>query len=306
MRGLFVLYDKPPLTFDQQINLLKSRGMTVPDHHRAARYLAHINYYRLRAYWLPFEEPDSSGDHHFKPGTEFGQVLSFYIFDRKFRLLVLEAIERIEVSVRTQFAYVMGNRYGSHAYLNTDLFNSKSICGKCLESLQQEFDRSRETFIEHYKKKYTDPALPPIWAACEIMSLGQLSTWFHNIKLRRDRNDIAAVFRIDEKVLVSFLHHLSHIRNLVAHHSRLWNRKLTLTMLIPRRPKEISNFFNPSQERKIYNTLVMLGYMLNVMSPGTTWSLRVRKLLEENGFVNPLDMGFPPRWESLLFWNKKI
>lgn len=102
--GLVVKYTKPPLSFENQIALLESRGMAIPDHDRALRYLSHINYYRLRAYWLPFETNTGTG-HSFRPGTTFDSALTLYVFDRKFCLLVLEAIERVEVSFRTHFAY---------------------------------------------------------------------------------------------------------------------------------------------------------------------------------------------------------
>ena len=295
-------YDKPPRTIDGQIDLLISRGMIIPDRARAARYLTHINYYRLRAYWLPYEENPERGDHIFRPDTQFEYALSLYIFDRKFRLLVLEAVERVEISFRTRFAYILGNRYGSHAYLDVPIFRQPGIHRQCMVSLREELGRSRETFIKHYQAKYDDPELPPIWAVCEIMSFGQLSKWFENIRLRSDRQEIAQEFHIDESILSSFMHHLTHIRNLVAHHSRLWNRRLTFTMAIPRRPKEIFPLFNLGQKRNIYNTLVMLGYLLNVMSPGTSWPARVRRLLEENSMAKPAYMGFPPEWDSLSFW----
>ncbi len=297
-------YAKPPLSIDQQIDLLISRGMNVPDRERAARYLEHINYYRLRAYWLTLEEPDDSGTHRFIPGTEFSNALGFYVFDRKFRLLVLEAIERVEVSFRTRFAYTLGNKYGSHAYLNSTLFKRANRHDECLKSLREEFGRSRETFIEHYKKKYHEPDLPPIWAACEIMSFGQLSKWFDNLKARQDRRDIAAIYQIDESVLGSFMHHLAHVRNLVAHHNRLWNRRLTFTMMIPRRPQKIANHFNPTTERNIYNTLVMLGYMLRLISPTTTWLERIRQLIEASPFVDPARMGFPTGWRGMALWGR--
>ena len=299
-------YDKPPLSINQQIDLLVSRGMIIPDRNRAARYLTHINYYRLRAYWLMYEQQNDNGEHYFKLDTQFEHALSLYIFDRKFRLLVLEAIERVEVSLRTRFAYVLANRYGSHAYLDVRLFKSSDTHTQCLDSFREEYNRSRETFIEHYKSTYTEPELPPVWAACEIMSFGQLSKWFENIKKREDRNEIASVFNIDEIVLNSFMHHLTHVRNLVAHHSRLWNRRLTFTMMIPRRPQEIADWFNQQENRKIYNTLAMLGYMVSLMSPGSTWAERITQLIEENQLVNPENMGFPSNWKEISLWRKRV
>lgn len=109
-------FTKPPMTFDEQIELLESRGMVIGDTDRARRYLSHLNYYRLAAYWLPFEETHLP--HKFKPDTRFDTVLEHYIFDRELRLLVMDAIERIEVSLRTQWAYYLSHTYGPHAHLD--------------------------------------------------------------------------------------------------------------------------------------------------------------------------------------------
>jgi abortive infection bacteriophage resistance protein len=297
-------YDKSPLTIDQQVALLLSRGMLIEDRAQAARYLTHINYYRLRAYWLIYEEPAEEGDHRFRAGTRFEQALSLYIFDRKFRLLVLEAIERVEISFRTRFACVLGNRYRSHAHLDPALFASSHDHLQCLDSLRNEYNRSRETFVDHYKTKYDQPDLPPIWASCEIMTLGQLSLWFKNLKKRTDRQEIASVFQIDEAVMVSFIHHLTHVRNIVAHHGRLWNRRLTITMKIPQRPETIASDFYRQADRSIYNTLVMLAYLLKLMSPGTTWIERVKQLVEGNRYVAPTMMGFPGKWQELRTWSQ--
>jgi abortive infection bacteriophage resistance protein len=113
-------YNKPPLTIEQQVDRLAARGLAIPDKARAAHYLAHLNYYRLRAYWLPLERDPKQ--HIFKVGTSFEHVLDLYVFDRKLRLLLLDAIERIEVSLRTQWAYHLAHQYGPHAYLDARHF----------------------------------------------------------------------------------------------------------------------------------------------------------------------------------------
>lgn len=277
--------------------------MAIPDHDRALRYLSHINYYRLRAYWLPFEAEADAG-HSFRPGTTFDSALTLYVFDRKFRLLVLEAIERVEVSFRTHFAYELAMKYGSHAFMAARIFQNPRFHQQLLISLEEEIARSQEIFIEHYHKTYADPTLPPIWAVCEVMSFGQLSKWFQNLKYRNDRKAIANAYEIDEKVLGSFMHHLTHIRNLVAHHCRLWNRKLTVTMTIPKHPGKLQELFNPEAERRIYNTLAMLGYLMHLISPGTSWPVRVRQLIEECVDVDTNAMGFPANWRDLSLWSE--
>lgn len=301
-------YTKPPLSIQGQINLLQSRGMTIANPDRAARYLDHINYYRLRAYWLPFEE-ESTGlphEHRFKAGTTFNTALTLYLFDRKFRLLVMEAIERVEISFRTRFAHELSLKYGSHAYLDVAHFKQQHTYEKHIASLKEEISRSQEIFIEHYKTHYDVPALPPIWAACEVMSFGQLSMWFKNLKHRGDRNAIARIYGIDEAILGSFMHHLTHIRNLTAHHCRLWNRRVVVSMKIPTFPKGIVPQFNPKADRNIYNTLVMLAYLLKLISPGTSWPVRMVKLLEEYISDNTAPMGFPDNWRELPLWKGHV
>ncbi|TDT40206.1 Abi-like protein [Halospina denitrificans] len=78
-------FDKPPKTYDEQIEILRRRGMIIPNPDRACHYLQHMNYYRLTAYWLPFEADHAS--HRFQPGTRFEDALNLYIFDRELRLL---------------------------------------------------------------------------------------------------------------------------------------------------------------------------------------------------------------------------
>ena len=296
-------YTKLPLIIEDQIKLLESRGMSIPDHARAVRYFTHINYYRLRAYWVPFKEPaPAGGDHKFKAGTNFDSFLALYIFDRKFRLLVWEAIERVEVSFRTRFVDVLALKHGSHAHTDASLFYNLVTHQDLLANLKVEIDRSSETFIEHYITKYDDPALPPIWASCEVMSFGQISQWFSNLKFRQDRKDIAAVYGLDEAILRSFMQHLSHVRNLIAHHCRLWNRKFVITMTVPNYPTSLASTMNPGEIRRIYNTLAMLGYLMRVISPGTSWPDRLRKLIEEYPTVDPAAMGFPTNWKDLPIW----
>lgn len=169
--GWKLKFPKKATTFDQQIDLLIERGMEIPDRDYARHCLTHLNYYRLGAYWLPFESDHAS--HAFKPGTHFDDVVSLYVFDRELRLLVMDAIERIEVSIRTQWAYQLAHRYGPHAYLEPSIFKNSNIHQCCLTKLREELRRSKEVFVSHYQNNYTDPALPPIWAAVEVMSLGE-------------------------------------------------------------------------------------------------------------------------------------
>jgi len=296
-----VRFAKPPTTYDQQIDQLLQRGMEIPDRDQARHYLAHLNYYRIGAYWLPFEA--DHGTHTFHPGTRFDQVLDLYVFDRELRLLVLDAIERFEVSLRTQWAYQLAHGYGSHAYLDASLFRDPRQYARMLDGLKEEIHRSHETFISHYLKIYTNPPLPPIWAVCEVMSLGQLSKWYGMLKHRKVRNAIAKVYGLDETILSSFTHHLTIIRNLCAHHSRLWNRSFGFTMKLPRSGlPALLKGFNAQQPKKIYNTLVMLEFLMSSISPAHHWKQRLFTLFEDHPAANPQAMGFPANWLEREIW----
>jgi len=133
------------------VQLLQQRGMTVAAPETAEFYLRHLNYYRLAAYWLPFESDHQS--HRFRAGTTFEQVLNLYVFDRELRLLVLDAIERIEVSMRARWAYELAHRHGPYAHLDPFLTRNPHHWTSNLENLKREVDRADETFIRHLREK---------------------------------------------------------------------------------------------------------------------------------------------------------
>ncbi len=300
-------FTKPALTVEEQLNQLIQRGMHVADPDTAKQYLQHISYYRLRAYWLLNEVPAASqGDHAFAPGTQFEAILDLYSFDRKLRLLVMDAIERVEVSLRTRWAHVLSLRYGPHGHLNPKLFRMKAEYDKCLAKLREEFQRSHETFARHYRDTYTDPDLPPLWGVSELLTFGQLSLWYQNLASGADRAEIARPYGVDEQILKSFAHHLTYVRNVCAHHSRLWNREMTVGMKVPVRPSWLGAAFNPAKPKRIYNTLVMLAYLLDIISPRSQWRANLQAALEQHPRVNLLEMGFPHGWQEAAVWNRYI
>lgn len=294
-------YNKAALTLQDQLQQLKNRGMLVANDALAVHYLSHLNYYRLGAYWLPFEKDHAT--HQFQTGTCFEDALNLYIFDRELRLLLLDAIERVEVSLRTQLAHQLSLRYGTHPHLEPRLFYDAARYQKAFDRLTSDVNQSGEEFIKHLTQKYSEP-LPPIWAVVELMSLGQLSQWYKNLKQRHDRKVIADSYDIDEKFLGSFLHHLTTIRNCCAHHSRVWNRDYTVTLKIPSaRPAALIVSFNHqgNSTRKLYNTLVLLAYLMDNISPGHHWKKRLISLLDLHG-INPQAMGFPSDWQQKPIW----
>jgi abortive infection bacteriophage resistance protein len=167
MWGNALRFNKPAITIQQQAQLMIDRGLVVKDRTRLERELRTIGYYRLSAYWLHFEEPAPHGKTRskiFKQGTRHENVIDHYIFDRKLRLIIMEAIERIEVAVRASWTNRFALAHGSHAQIVTNHFRNPWEHASMVSKLGNGVKRSKEVFITHYLEKYTEPYMPPIWA----------------------------------------------------------------------------------------------------------------------------------------------
>ncbi|MEL6499784.1 MAG: Abi family protein [Cyanobacteria bacterium J06623_1] len=297
-----VQFDKPHKSLSEQVSLLQSRGLIINDTQKAQYYLEHLNYYRLSAYWIPYF--DGHEAKRFKSGATFEDVLNLYTFDRELRLLILDAIERIEVSIRAKWAYSLAETYGAHAHLDSSLFKNSQRWkhSKAVRALEVKVSKSQEEFIVHLRNKY-DEKLPPLWAMVEIMTFGELSHWYAKLNRRKDRNAISRKYNIDETNMVSFLHHLNGIRNICAHHNRLWNSNFTITLKLPRnRPQEIVSNLNFQATRKLYNTLVFLAYLMDCTSPRHHWKERLIDLLDKHQ-IDVKKMGFPENYRNLSIWS---
>lgn len=285
-------YQKPPLTYDEQLNLLISRGLKVDNRPAAINYLTNISYYRLSAYYLPFKQSE-----HFKPGTRFEDIIKLYTFDRKLRLLILDAIERIEIALRSQIIYHLSHTYGAFGYLDAKNFSHRFSHENWLTHLNQLIQEATETFIVHYKSKYMLSAHMPLWMVLEVVSFGGLSRLFRGL-LGIDQQSISKQYGLPDTVLTSWLHMLVYIRNLCAHHARLWNRTLTFK---PKLPEKMEDWKNISNTR-VYSVLAMMQYLLRKIDPQSTWKQRLLVLLQEYSHISLVVMGFPNDWEKSSIW----
>ena len=215
--------------------------------------------------------------------------------------------QQLDQLMQRGWAYTLAHRYGPHAHLDTNLFKVPARNWdhtQQSQKLETEARKSQETFLQHHYQKY-DETLPPLWAVVEMMTLGQLSKWYGNLRHGADRNAVAHHFDMDETNLTSFLHHLSIIRNLCAHHSRLWNREFTFTFRLPsHRPAALAASLNPQDGRRLYNTLAVLAWLLDRISPQHHWKQRLKTLLVQHA-IDPQRMGFPAGWERMDIWQAR-
>jgi len=224
-------------------------------------------------------------------------IINLYTFDRKLRLLVLDAIEPIEIALRSQVIYHLSHTYGAFGYLDAKNFSHRFNHSSWLIHLDQLIKEATETFIMHYKTKYTSSAHMPLWMALEVVSFGGLSRLFRGL-LGSDQQAISKQYGLQDTVLSSWLHMLVYIRNLCAHHARLWNRTLTFK---PKLPEKMTAWKGVSNSR-IYSVLAMMQYLLRQINPEYTWKQRLISLLQDYPEISVTVMGFPHDWQRRSFW----
>lgn len=291
---------KPPTSFDQQLGILEARGLIVKNRGEALHHLSHTNYFRFACYRHPFINLETD---KFIAGTRFEDIWEIYRFDHHLRMLVLDAIERCEISFRTRWAYEVAHRHGSQAYENAMIHRDAVRHRETLAKVDSEIRRSTEDFLSPYRSGGS--TRPPIWMVCEVLSLGQLSALYDNLSAPADRQAVADAYALDEIALRSFLHHLTVVRNICAHHARLWNRHFAFTFSLPRKkPPLLLRHFNKEQPRCLHNTLVMLAWLLNQIEPGHHRTLRLVRLIQEQRFPVAWQMGFPENWQESLIWRE--
>ncbi len=298
MAEVKVKFSKPALTVEEQVDLLLSRGLKIGNKEEVSHYLRFIGYYRLSAYFIPFQYGgESANNHDFKPNTSFEQILELYIFDRKLRLLVMDAVERIEVAIKAAISNVASVNYGSHWFLRKDLFGiDPDFHDRFLEKTTKDLENKSETFIRHYKKNYSDPELPPSWMLFEMLSQGTVSRIYNCLEPAL-KKEIASLFSVNYKILKTWLHTLSTLRNLCAHHCRLWSRIFTIK---PKILEECKDHI-PQNDKFFAQTFVVIR-LLRKISQDSQWEERLERLLEDYPAIDESMIGFPKDWIYLPIW----
>jgi abortive infection bacteriophage resistance protein len=308
--GCFVLwgdavkYNKPPLTFSDQAKLLIARGME-GDETDIANHLSSVNYYRLSGYW--YHRLD--GSDVFKPGTTFRGAWDRYVFDRKLKLLVMDAVERIEIAIRTWVSYHHSHEHGAFAYaVDPSSLPGLSPGGRSdlLKRIGDEVDRSqrRETFIDHFKSKYGDAhTFPPLWVATEVMSFGSIIQLYQGSS-NAVKKPVASELGVSHSVLRSWLWSLNEVRNICAHHSRLWNRQVGNKPVIPKKEHHPVWHEPPVDSSRVYGILCVCSHSLSRISSGSRWQQRVHQLLNAYPKIPMKNMGFPENWLTSKLWEK--
>lgn len=295
-------YAKPWLSIPDQLQKLKDYGLVVGDEAAACDFLRHLNYYRFSGYGVAFE----TQRHVFRPGTTFESIRAAYVFDRSLRDLVTESLEVIELDLRAATAHSFGQAHGAFGHINPGKYFFTFDHAEWLRKLHDETDRSDELFVKHYKKTYNEFPDLPIWVAMEIMSFGALSKMYSGL-MKDDQKPIAACYGLQPLTLGSWLHHLAYIRNLCAHHCRLWDRVWAIRPELP-----VAKMWQPpllsGNSRLFASLLVQSKLLLHCKAEKTfahEWKQRIEALIDGQTPNVPdvlARMGMPADWKRHPQW----
>lgn len=213
--------------------------------------------------------------------------------------------------------YILSHQYGSHWQDKQAVYKPEhtvrlkdgsekevDVYGDIQRHISEQLSNNQaELFIEHYRETYDEPVNPPSWMCVEVMYFNQLSKIFSNLAERKDRVAIAKSFGLPPDEFVSWLHTMNYVRNLCAHHARLWNRDIKIVPALLKFSKSKVWVSNPEtlQRSKIYYFLCMINYMLQTVNVNSTFTLRLKNLINE---YRPKisAMGFPEKWEEEKIW----
>ena len=314
-------YSKPWLPIAAQVQKLKDRGLVINDVTEAERTLRYANYYRFTGFCLKFQYVEKlTGERRFIAGTTFDDIVDLCLFDAKLRDCYSEALELVELSLRSSIAFHFGKTYGAFGHLNPSNFVksfSKSVPCKGNRSrivnpykewhktLNEETCRSKELFVTHFRKTYIEYPDLPIWMVSELCSFGTLSRMFSHLK-NTEQGMVARDYSLQFVTMQSWLHTMTYVRNICAHHARLWDKTLNIAPQVPSGKNWKKCVVSP---KSVAFVALMLNWMLAHDSVNPTAHEEWRKKLAEvvDGFLMRYPQlaphaGFAPGWKKNPLW----
>ena len=299
-------YLKDALSIEEQAQRLLDRGLQA-DRTELIQRLSAVSYYRISGYLYPFRDPASN---NYQPNTTLQQVWNRYCFDRRLRVLLLDAIERVEVAIRTQLVYHFAHAHGAFGHCHEGNLPNLKIPHyiEWRENLCIETQRSKEAFKTHFFKNYDHQNLP-IWMVAELMSMGSMLSLYKGVESDIAAR-VAAHFDMPDEQLQSWLQSLYAVRNICAHHSRLWNRVLGCAPGLPQKNKHPNWRLEDGNGKKLLTNnrigiiLMICRSFLVKISPTSQWCDRVDQLFAEYPEIPVSEMGLPDDWHHHPLWSE--
>lgn len=309
--GVFMLTeDKPFLTIDEQIDLLKKRKLNISEEEldEVKMFLLNNNYYRISGYTLTLRKNDEFYSH-----ASFENIKQIYEFDKRLRHSILSLTEEIEVRIKSMLAYYHSQEYGPMGYMDINSFhcvddnkvNEDAISGFLTIRKKAEQQKNRmtktELFLKHFKEK--NGGKLPLWAYVEILTISDISKMYEIVD-ENIQKKIAKEFRYSHntgnELLANLLHSVTIVRNICAHGGRLYNRNFIRK---PRLSKQQQNLLRIENGKKIYNRLFSFILVIKALSLSKDFDLLKEHLIEltlKYPFVDMRYYGFPDNWKEII------
>lgn len=282
---------KKPISFEAQIEKLKGKNIIIEDCTESIEFLRCVNYYRFSAYFLPFRGPDGKCFDR----ITFHKIRMIYEFDQRLRSIIIDAIEDIEVYLKTQLAYYHTHVYGEIGYMSPQVFNERHDHITFIKRINRCIDENRNTLVvKHHMQKYNGNF--PLWVVIEFFSMGMLSHFFRSLKTQDQKEIVHNIYNnISYQHLLSWMRCITDLRNKCAHYSRMYYWIFPAT---PKMPENIK--YKPT--RRLFSQL----YMLKMMYPNPNkWETKFMKPLREiyqeyEPYISLKHIDFPSGWDTML------
>lgn len=302
-------YKKP----SELVQKLISEGVDIEDKEFAEKIIYCHNYFRLKAYFIPFMNADGT----FRPNTNFESIYNLYLADQRIRDFLFPLIAILEVQIRA----VIDNEITASTndpfwHLDPSNFISYEEIKKVLDKAGNRFRTGKQEFVKHHLERYYTSKsfdfkqIPPFWVISEILTIEQLQTFATKIDSNKfssagsnKLNNCAIQFGFNSyNALTTNIKCIRDLRNICAHHSRLWNKNLAAPNAVIKNLK-----FKPpkDQHNRLYSHLVMLKIMCKKRGIDDGIKDFFTSLISSHQIFQEQyqSMGFPDSWEQDPFWS---
>ncbi len=282
---------KKPTTYDQQVELLKNKGIVIENEESCKRFLSRVNYYHFSGYVLPYM---NRKENKCREQIGFESLLGVYNFDVELRNLVAITVERIELYIRTTISNYHVLKYGAEGYIDPNTFGNKHNAAKFSSVIEKCISDHRNTaIVKHHYDKYDGHF--PLWVMVEFMPIGSLSYFYGDMK-NEDKKSIAqSTYQVNYQTLDSWMRCITDLRNKCAHCSRLYYWTFSAVPKIPKRANYVA-------DRRLFSQLLMLKMMYPYPE---NWNKDFvdkfeRLLLQYAQVISYEHIGLPEDWKDRL------
>lgn len=287
-------FTKKSLTPSKQISLLKERGITFTDYEQALHYLTYHNYYFISGYIYYFEKKSAIRTHELERKVDFSDIIELVNFDQSLRNLCFQAIQTIEIAVRTSIARNLSLQFGPFCLENENIYFDASFSNNLMKIIDDLLKKHKsEAFITHFTNTYIEKK-PPVWITIELLTFGNISKIYSNL-IRKQQKNIARDFKVDHTILVSWLKALTELRNTCAHHNRLWNKVFVNFPKI--RKVDMSFPIHLRKRNHLGSFLPLFFHLLEVIDENRDIEDKLLELFKKCKLIKSFDLGLEKWWK---------